>query len=70
MEGILNGLSDTLKKQQSSADAKRVVRDDKAAALQGLVNAQRAYYRAVKELSSEAARNEVLAEAASAAGMA
>lgn len=60
VDGILAGLRDTLTKQQAATDAKRAVRDDKAAALQGFVTAQRHYFRAVKELSEEAERNERL----------
>jgi hypothetical protein len=44
-------------------DAKRAVRDGKAGELQRLVDAQRAYYKAVKEFQEECDRNEALSAA-------
>jgi hypothetical protein len=61
MDTILAGINDTLRKQQAVADDKRASRDEKAATLQALVVAQRSYFRAVKELEAEAARNDELA---------
>lgn len=63
---VIRGLQDTLTKQRQQADAKAAVRDGKAAEVQKLVEGQRAYYRAVKELQDEAERNEQLQAAVAA----
>jgi len=68
MDAVLAGLGDTLRKQQAVADAKRAARDERAAALQALLVAQRAYFRAVKELEAEAEKNDALAARAARAG--
>jgi hypothetical protein len=60
MEGLLGGLEEALRKQQAQAAGKAAAVAERNKALQELVDAQRTYYRLVKELGEEAARNEAL----------
>ncbi len=60
---VVASLEDTLAKQRGQADAKAALRDGKMSEVQKLVEAQRAYYRAVKELQDEAEKSERIAAA-------
>ncbi len=60
-------IEDSLRKQRTALDARRSVKDAKAAELQRLVEVQRAYFKAVKEFQEECDRNESLSAAAAAA---
>jgi hypothetical protein len=63
LEGLLGGLDDALRRQQAQAAAKAAAVADRNRALQELVDAQRTYYRLVKELQEEATKNEALSAA-------
>jgi hypothetical protein len=58
--GIVASVEDGLAKQVQAADAKKAVRDARAADLQKLVDGQRDYYRAIKSMQELAERNEEL----------
>lgn len=60
----MSSIDDTIAKHAVSVDAKKAVRDAKAAELQRLVEVQRAYFKAVKEFQEECDRNEALQAAA------
>jgi hypothetical protein len=58
--GIVASIEEVLAKQVQAADAKRGIRDARAADLQKLVEGQREYFRAVKSMQTLAERNEEL----------
>jgi hypothetical protein len=60
MDSVVVGVEDALQKQQATADARRAARDARAEDLQKLVDAQRAYQRAVAEMTAQAELNEQL----------
>jgi len=62
-QAFIGTIEESLAKQAAAVDAKRAVRDGKAGELQRLVDAQRAYYKAVKEFQEECDRNEALSAA-------
>lgn len=57
---IQTSVEDTVSKQCGTLEAKKAVRDSKAAELQRLVEQERAYYKVVKELQEEFQRSEKL----------
>lgn len=61
--GIITTIEESLAKQNAVVDGKRAARDAKAAEVQRLVDAQRAYFKAVKEFQEECDRNDALVRA-------
>ncbi len=57
---IQASIDETLAKQVAAADAKKKQRDTRADDLQKLIDAQRAYYKGVKEFQEECQVNEAL----------
>jgi len=53
-------IEDSLSKQSAALDAKRTIKDTHAAELQKLIDAQRAYFKAVKDFQDECDKNEAL----------
>jgi hypothetical protein len=60
MDTVVVGVEDALVKERARTAGKRATRDARAADLQRLVEAQRAYYRAVADMTAEATLNEQL----------
>lgn len=61
--GIITTIEESLSKQNAVVDGKRAARDAKAAEVQRLVDAQRSYFKAVKEFQEECDRNDALVRA-------